>query len=356
LGRIAATGHRFVRTQLAWDVFMPSPVTVSDSALRDFELFIEIASGESLGVVPVLFAQSLGDCIMLPLWAVDVARPRPGVRVITGAVKQPGGPRDQYTDARMLEAETLWLDTMLERFAGHPALYAWDLGSDPATTVRPRHIADFVRWVAIFNARLSEGAQRSMLTLGTRDVTTARAVRPAALAPLLNTVGLAFEPADFTFAGGPPDDARRAVFAAQLAMRLCGGEAPLLVHLTASNETEDGQRASAVAAAFDGLVEVGCAGLFAATWSDAGERVTKVPPFDRAPQLRSRGVVDAAGEPTAFGDAWISLARQEHERRAPKPLPVELDAESYYANLPDSLSDLYAAWEREESDRPAMLE
>ena len=123
LQRIAASGHAAVRTLLPWDAFMPTPRGVDDRRLRAFESFLAIAGRQSLAVVPVLFAQSLGGCIMLPAFAIDVNRKRPGVRVLTDAVVQPGGPRDQYTDQLMLEAALLWLEavaTERERVASQP--------------------------------------------------------------------------------------------------------------------------------------------------------------------------------------------------------------------------------------------
>jgi hypothetical protein len=80
-----------------------------------------------------------------------------------------------------------------------------------------------------------------------------------------------------------------------------------------------------------------------------------VPPFDRELHLRDAGVVDASGAETAFGSAWLEDARRERERSAPGPWPETLDVDDYYANLPESLHELRAAWERGSSEYPAML-
>ena len=339
LHAIASAGHHIVRTLLPWDVFMPDERAVDDGKLRSFETMLEMAMRESLRVIPVLFAQSLGDCIMLPAFAIDVSRKRPGIRVLSGAVLQPGGPRDQYTDPLMLEAELTWLETMLAGFSGHDAIHVWDLGHDPASTMRPRRIEQLQRWAALLAERVHAAGERCVLTLGTADVTAARGVRLGAVAGALDGLGL-----DATI-----DE--RLVFVAQLAQRLAGGEAALSVHVAPNTATT----AASVAGAVEGLVASGCSGLLAAAWSDSGPRLERVAPLDRHPELGRRGVVDAAGAPTAFGRAWIEHALAERDRAAPTPWPGVLDVDAYYANLPDSFADLYAEWQRGGSDRPGML-
>jgi hypothetical protein len=339
LHAIAASGHRLVRTLLPWDAFMPTPRGVDDRRLRDLETVLEIAARESLRVVPVLFAQSLGGSIMLPAYAIDVSQRRRGARVLTDAVEQPGAPRDQYTDPRMLEAELTWLDAMLAAFAGHGTVAAWDLGHDPASTMRPRRIEDLRRWAALLGGRVHDRGERCLLTLDAADVTTARGVRLSAVAPALDGLGL----------GVTLDD--RVVFVAQLAEALAGPETALLVHLT----PPAGQEPIGVAGAVEGLAACGCAGLYAVAWSDVGPRMETVAPFDRSPELGRRGIVDAAGQASAFGREWTEQAIGERDRSAPAPWPAELDVSSYYANLPDSFADLHAEWQRGGSDRPGML-
>src|SRR5438309_5621424 len=194
LHAMASAGLRVVRTLLPWDRFMPTPDRVDDSRLRDLEVFLDVAAQETLSVIPVLFAQSIGDCVMLPVYAIDVAGKRPGVRAVTDGVVQPGGPRDQYIDLRMLETEVVWLDSMLGAFAGHPAVTMWDLGHDPASVMRPRRIEHMVRWAQVLKAKASERGQQCMLTLGSRDVTTARGVRLGALAPSVDALGFDVDP------------------------------------------------------------------------------------------------------------------------------------------------------------------
>jgi hypothetical protein len=363
LRAIKSAGHRTVRTHLLWDAFMTTPARVEPARLRDLEHFLSVASELSLQVVPVLFVQTLGRCVMLPSYAIDVSR-RGGVRAVTDAVTQPGGPRYVYTDQLMLEVCVRWIDEMLGAFAGHPAISMWDIGHDPAGGIRPQRIDHLRSWVALISERIHEREQRCMLSLSADDVVTARAVRPAVVGALVDALGLDLTDGALAQVGGERDPAA-AAFLAQLCESL-SGSAPLVAHLQLSPLTDatgaddavrddDALTRRFVAGAVDALIDCGCAGLMAAMWSSPGPRAAKVPPFDGQHGLREAGVVDASGAETAFGTAWLADARRERERSAPSPWPERIDVDDYYANLPESLHELRAAWERGSSEYPAML-
>lgn len=342
LHAMTTLGVRTLRILLPWDAFMPSPERVAPRRLRDLEAVLGAAERESLRVIPVLFAQALGDCVMLPAYAIDVAAPRQGRRVVTDAVVQPGGPRDQYTDPMLLETEITWLETLLDAFAGHAALHSWDLGLDPATAMRPRRIDDMPRWLRTMSERVHARRERVELTLGVGDVVSARAVRPNLLAPSLDACTLDLEPLH-----APPWgalDTHACAFLAQLTHRLMMEPNPLSAQVHAP---ETGCIAP--------LVEVGCAGISAGAWSDVSERALLAPPFDQLPELGHRGLVDAAGMTTAFGAAWRATVAAEMEQMPQRPWPADLDIEEYYANLPESALELFTTWKRDQTPIPDML-
>ena len=290
LRAIKSAGHQTVRTHLLWDAFMPTPARVEPARLGNFEHFLNMAMELSLHVVPVLFVQTLGGCVMLPSYAIDVDARRTGVRAVTDAVTQPGGPRYVYTDQLMLEVCVRWIDQMLGAFAGHPAISMWDIGHDPAGGVRPQRIEHLRSWVAMIAARLREREQRCMLSLSSDDLVIARAVRPAVVASLVDAVGLDLSGPALALAGGERDPAA-ATFLAQLCESL-SGSAPLIAHVQraaspsaeAADDTaseDDALTRRFVAGAVDGLIDCGCIAVMAAMWSNPGPRATTVPPFDR---------------------------------------------------------------------------
>jgi hypothetical protein len=367
LRAIKSAGHRTVRAHLLWDAFMPTPARVEPSRLRDFDRLLAAASDLSLQVIPVMFMQTLGRCVMLPTYAIDVDARRSGVRAIVDAVAQPGGARYLYTDPLMLEAGVRWIDAMLAEFAGHTAIAMWDIGHDPAGGVRPHRIDDLRTWVALIAGRIHEREQRCMASLSANDLVSARGVRPAVVGDLVDTLGFDFAGAALAQVGGVTDPAA-AAFLLQLAQSL-GGDVPLFVHLGAhrqERERIDGDDSDAqpdtdaasrrfADASVDALVNLGAAGVMAAMWSNPGPRAVTTPPYDKNDDMRSLGVVDAAGAATAFGNAWLEQVHRERERADSAPWPQHLDVNDYYANLPESLHELRAAWERGSSEHPAML-
>lgn len=349
---------------------MPTPARVEPSRLRDFERLLATASDLSLHVIPVMFMQTLGRCVMLPTYAIDVDARRSGVRTVVDAVAQPGGPRYLYTDPLMLETSVRWIDTMLGEFAGHPAIAMWDIGHDPAAGVRPLRIDDLRAWVALITGRIHEREQRCMMSLSANDLVTARAVRPAIVGELVDALGLDLSGAALAQVGGVADPAA-AAFLLQLAQSL-GGDVPVSVHFGAhrqqqvradgddGDDSDDSAATDAASRRFadasvDALINLGAAGVMAAMWSNPGPRAVTTPPYDKNDDMRTLGVVDAAGAPTAFGSAWLEQTRRERERTDSAPWPHDLDVNDYYANLPESLHEIRAAWERGSSEHPAML-
>jgi len=367
LQAIKSAGHDIVRTHLLWDAFVPTPARVEPARLRDFERLLAAAESMSLRVIPVLFLQTLGRCVMLPGYAIDVGARHSAIRAVQGGVAQPGGPRYVYTDPLMLDVCVRWIDEMLAAFAGHPAIAMWDIGHDPAGGLRPRRIDDLRRWVELIAGRIHERQERCMLSLSADDLVVARAVRPALIAASVDALGVDLSGGALARAGGALEP-EAVAFLVQFAQSVAGG-APLVAHVgahaaiggDAGADADDKPDVDAMsrrfaAGAIDATISAGCTGVMASMWSGPGPRAATVPPFDRDESLRSSGVIGASGAPTAFGAVWLEQARREHERVAPAPWPPHIDVDDYYANLPDSLNELQAAWRRGSSEHPAMLQ
>jgi hypothetical protein len=369
LAAIAAHRIPVIRVGLSWDAFMPTDRAPSPRRMRDLETLLAAARELGIGVVPTLFVQSIGDSVMLPAYAIDRRAPRTGVRCITDARVVEGGPRDIYADPLMLEVQVRWLDALLAAFAHHPAIVAWDLGHDPASTVRPRRIAEMAAWASLLAERVRAQEEECRLTLGQGDVVRGRGVRLAAVAPHVDALGLVLNPHRLPLPGDA-QNAGRTVFVADLARELAGPGVPLLVDVeVASGEPArvDGDGApdletlpSDVARTLcDELLQrlpsSGVAGVAAGAWSDWGVRLLESPPADRRPWLARLGIVDSTGNSKLVAEVWDGLAARDRAVAVHEQFPVAVDIESYYANLPDSLRDLYTSWQGDRGDAPAIL-
>jgi hypothetical protein len=375
LRRIAAAGFAAVRVPLAWDAFVPSPRTVSHYRMRDLEALLRVAEAASLRVVPVLFAQSWGDSVLLPRYAVARDRRVPGVRAVSDGNVEPGGPRDVWADPLMLEVESMWLEAMLRGFANHPALLAWDLGHDPATTCRPRRIAELERWAAMMGGRVRAAQDPCWITLGAGDVLTARGVRLAAVAPHVDALGMLVHPQRIAL-GGEPLDVERVLFVLQMAQRLAApdaadaGDVPTLLAVTGVAaepvaplpaepvETHDdvapaaaGDAVRHTGALLERLPSAGAAAAFAAAWCDLGPRALAAAPYDRQPWLARTGIAQPDGDLKPHGAAWSATARRDTATAAAAPWPAApFDVAQWYENLPDASNDLFARFRADSAD------
>jgi hypothetical protein len=361
LAAIARAGFREVRVGLAWDSFMPDARGVDPRRMGEFDTLLRVAGAHGMGIVPVLFIQAHGDCVFLPARAVMRDARRRGVRVLSEGMPEPGGPRDVWTDPLMLELADRWARAMAAGFANHPALAAWDLGDDPARVLRPRRIPDLAAWVAVAGAPLRQRGDRVQMTLGADDLLRGRGVRLGSLSSLLDRIDIAIRPAQLRRLQLPEPEAL--LFIAQLAQALAGdqgGQIGLALAMPSPGGDEEGMDELAAAATVDQLVErrteAGVSALRATAWCDLHPRLRERAPYDRHDWRRRCGLLSLDGaEKPALGP-WSRLARADLAAPPPNPRPPHLDVEAFYANLPDSVLDLAAAWHREQEDRPAILD
>lgn len=355
LDAIAHARIRTVRVMLSWDAFMPTDRQVSPRRMRELESLLAAARARSMRVIPVLFVQTLGDCVMLPAWAVDARAPRQGVRVLTDGRLARGGPRDVWADPLMQEAEVRWLDAMLAAFAGHPAIAGWDLGHNPAATVRPQRIAQVTAWLELLAPRVRAHGEECRLTLGQDDLTTARAVRPHLVAAHVDRVSVAVRQQTLRLRGDVADP-ERVAFIAWLARRMCA-DVPLGVELTlpvaaVSDDAEivDGAFIDSPAtrrdmrATLQRLVETGVSGIASSSWCDVGDRPRSAPPCDTDAALGYAGIVDSTGVSKETTAAWHDLAAATPATQASAVVAPAVDVEDWYRNLPESLDETYASW------------
>jgi hypothetical protein len=250
---------------------------------------------------------------------------------------------------------------MAAGFANHPALAAWDLGDDPARVLRPRRIPDLAAWVAVAGAPLRQRGDRVQMTLGADDLLRGRGVRLGSLSGLLDRIDIAIRPAQLRRLQLPEPEAL--LFIAQLAQALAGdqgGQIGLALAMPSPGGDEEGMDELAAAATVDQLVErrteAGVSALRATAWCDLHPRLRERAPYDRHDWRRRCGLLRLDGaEKPALGP-WSRLARADLAAPPPNPWPPHLDVEAFYANLPDSVLDLAAAWHREQEDRPAILD
>ena len=348
---IAGHGFDVVRVLLSWDAFLESYRQPAPYRLRDFESMLRIAHELGIQVVPVIGPQSLGDCVMLPRYAIDSAGRRAGVRVLCDGRLEKGGPRDVYTDPLMIEVLQMWVEALMVAFANHPAIAAWDVCHDPGRAMRPRRIADLHSTVARMTARIRSAGDPVWATLGERDVTSARGVRLGGVAEQVDRLLIDLEPSGWHWAP-EQDRASASGFVLALAARLSS-----VAHLGAGvGMASDGEGAAHDAhAVLEAIAGAGGDVMLSTGWRQLGPRTDGEAPYDRGPTARRFGLVDVQSDPMPAARPWFDLARADRAAEPMRPWPAQIDEADYYVNLPDALAELYAQWRGGSSGPPANV-
>lgn len=363
---IAALGLDLVRVFLLWEDFQPDERRVSYRAVRDLERVLDAARDRGLAVLPVFFTGHTSGTNFMPAWLLGGSRrPDPRFRLVSNGRVVRGLLRDYYTDADLLDAQRLLLRAVIGDLRDHPAVFAWDLGSEHDRVLTPPSADAAGEWLrALADAsRAADPAHPVTLGLHRENVEADRGVRVTDLAPLVDLVTMHGHAAEAEWARGPLDEAV-APFLAALAAALCG--APVLFsglglptaspderprHVTARRLDHDveaylageDEGARYVEAVLRRLHDEGALGALAWGFADCDPSLWSSPPFDWAVHERSGGLVRGDLTPKRHAAVLRELAGLRPRVRPPRPMP-ELDRGEYYHAPREALRRQFAIY------------
>ena len=102
-----------------------------------------------------------------PPWLLGGDRPVPGGRqVVSGANEDAGSYRDPFSDPEAIAAGRLLVGAVAERLAGHPAVWAWNLGNEPDLFSLPDDEHAAPAWARTMVAAIREHDERTPITIG----------------------------------------------------------------------------------------------------------------------------------------------------------------------------------------------
>lgn len=137
---IASLGMNVVRLFLLWEDWQPTPDAVSKACLQNFGKVCDIAAEHGLGLDVTFFTGHMSGPNWSPAWLLDENAPPPSPwqkQVISGGKVVPTSYRNQYTDPTALNAERLLLQTLVQEYKDHPAIWMWNLGNEPDLFAHP---------------------------------------------------------------------------------------------------------------------------------------------------------------------------------------------------------------------------
>ncbi|MFN0030270.1 MAG: hypothetical protein ACKV2O_24215 [Acidimicrobiales bacterium] len=357
--RIAAAGFDSVRLFLTWEAFQPDPHRVDGAMLDRLVRVADLAAAAQLTIMPTLFTGHMSGANLLPGWAMEpaAALSPPRFRVISGQHVSTGQARNWYDDDTVLPAQVLLAGTAATALAGHPALWAWDLGNENSNCAVPPNRDLAVQWLARVTDALRHADPGVAITIGLHmeDLESDRRLGPAEAATVCDFLCMHGYPIYAPWAHGPTDD-QLLGFLTEITSWL-GGNAPVLfsefglptiplamsgaVQPPSSMLVEEAVAATYTDRALDQLQRAGATGALLWCAHDYAASVWNDPPFDTAQHERHFGMWRQDGSPKPA----LAAIRSHHGREIINTSParpwIDIEPDAFYTPDGSHLPRLY---------------
>ena len=346
--RIAGGGFDSVRCFLLWEAFQPAPNHVDSAMLERLVSVADAAEHAGLAIVPTLFAGHMSGVDWIPGWALGGTERDARFRVVSGGRVVPDGVRNWYADPDIARAQSRLAGEAAAALAGHPALWAWDLGNENSNCTIPPDREDARRWLAGTTGAIRAADPEVAVTIGIHmeDLEEDRRLGPAEAADACDFLTMHGYPIYATWSDGPTDT-HLVPFLARVTRWLGGGADVMFSEFglptAPRGEPADPPLVAEDAAAIytervlDGLRLAGCTGAMLWCYGDYDPRICTDPPLDEAVHERSFGLwrADGSAKPGvgvvgAFAgatrsalpdDGWIDIDADRYWRRPGVELP-----------------------------------
>jgi len=363
---IASWGLDLVRVMLMWEDFQPGPFEVSQQALADLGTVLDIARDNGLRVIVTFFVGHMSGINWAPPWALGSAAKPGAIPTWSDGVPVDRAPADLYEAPPLLRAQVYGLRAVVGPYAGHPAVYAWNITNENDNFLTPP--SPDAAW--LWNLLLCDEARRLDPThpvtagLHIEDYDRYRNFRPADLAQGNDYLSIHAYSLYTKWARDPLDPAV-VPFSVALARALGGKEvmAEEFGVCTSPDGREsytrtmtmggrswqqlfasDEQAAAYYNAVGASLSRVGAIGALAWIFSDYDPSLYDTPPFDTMVHERYFGLTRHDGQAKPCLAAFLALKGQTVQD--PPPLALDIPSD-YYDDPARHFRELYAAYTRD---------
>lgn len=350
-GRIAANGFDSVRFFLLWEAFQPEPDHVDTTMLERLVTVADAAERAGLAIVPTLFTGHMSGVDWIPGWALGGTKRDERFRVISGGRVVSDGLRNWYSDPEILRAQARLASEAATALAGHPALWAWDLGNENSNCVVPPDRDAARRWLAETSGAIRSADDAAAVTIGIHmeDLEQDRHLGPAEAAKACDFLTMHGYPIYATWANSATDELL-VPFLARVTRWLGGGADVLFSEfgLPTSPPGEDaapplvGEEDAAryTERVLDGLRLAGCTGAMLWCYADYDPGTWNDPPLDQAVHERSFGLWRVDGSPKPAVDIVAAFADAARVT-PPDDAWIDIDADRYWRQSGVELPRLY---------------
>jgi endo-1,4-beta-mannosidase len=349
-----SAGFDTVRVFLRWEDAQPTQSGVDPIVIGRLVDAADAAVDVQLTLLVTLFVGHMSGVNWIPGWALGGEAGDPRFRVVSGGrVSSAGtGLRSWYADPVVVEAQERLAIAAARALAGHPGVWAWDLGNENSNCTVPPNRGAGEAWLERMSTAIRTADPGRPITIGLHmeDLEEDRRIGPAEAARWCDVVSMHGYPIYADWSGGPTDD-KLLPFLAGITRWLASG-APVLFEEfglpTSGDEVPEGSllvsESSAAAytgCALDGLREAGCTGALLWCFSDYAPELAGSPPFDSAPHELSFGLWRADGTPKP---AVAQVAARAGSLRVSPPSPdgwLDIDRSTFDNDRRFHLARLY---------------
>jgi endo-1,4-beta-mannosidase len=355
--RIASAGMDTVRIFLRWEDLQPVPGMIARSALASIVDTADLAWETGIELVVTLFTGHMSGVNWIPAWATGGSDGDARFRVVSGGTVQPGRKilRSWYDDPVVVTSQAHLAAGVSTALAGHPGVWAWDLGNESSNCTIPPDRAAGERWLDRMTSIIRTSDPGRPITIGTHmeDLETDRMIGPAEAARWCDFVCMHGYPIYADWSAGPVDEQLVPFLAAITAW--LAGDAPVLFaelgHPTAPpGQPPAGQQVSEAAAAayagpvVDALHRGGGIGALLWCFSDYEAALHASPPLDQAVHERTFGLWRADGTPKPVVGELAARAGRHRVHATPSRPWLDVTAEEFNADRRRQLPRLYARY------------
>ncbi|MBW8827607.1 MAG: cellulase family glycosylhydrolase [Acidobacteria bacterium] len=354
--RVAAAGMDTVRVFVRWEDVQPAPSALDTGALGALVDTADAAATSGVDLVVTLFTGHMSGVNWIPPWALGGGDGDQRFRVISGGVVQATPPslRNWYADPEIVSAQALLAAGVAGALAGHPAVWAWDLGNESSNCTVPPTRQTALGWLERMTSTIRAADPGRPITIGLHmeDLEEDRRIGPAEAAEWCDFVCMHGYPAYADWSTGSAD-ALLVPFLTEITRWLAGGADVLFEELGQSTtlgagpigvQVTEATAASYTAQTLDRLRSAGAIGALLWCFTDYVSALHDDPPFDTAVHERSFGLWRADGTTKPSFD---EIAARSRMTRATPSLPgdwLDVTAEEFNADRSAQLRRLYSRY------------
>lgn len=351
--RAASAGFDSIRIFVRWEDVQPTASTIDTAILGRLVDVADAAMDADVTLVVTLFVGHMSGVNWIPAWATGGAGGDRRFRVVSGGrAGAAAGLRNWYADAEIVAAQERLATAAAATLAGHPGVWAWDLGNENSNCTIPPDRGAGEAWLERMTGaiRISDPGRPITIGIHMEDLEEDRKLGPAEAARWCDFVSMHGYPIYANWSAGPTDD-ELLPFLAAITRWLAGG-APILFEEfglpTGSRPAAESPVlvSEAAAAAYtgralDGLRRAGCIGAMLWCFADYVAALDAVPPFDLAVHERSFGLWRADGSPKP---AVAEVSARAGSVQVPSSSPVgwlDIDQDTFFGDRSFHLARLY---------------